>query len=249
MLENFREREKLELNLVLEEYKKHSLLRSTKKKFDDLPYLSNVDEYLNFKQTVLLYSQKIFPKLSFNGFSNIDDIYLRLKNLNGHVVEQDLLEIKNSIDYSVKFFKIDKNYFFSFFDFQFDIQKIFSFKEKLEKIVTNDGKIKDDATANLAKIRKDINFLLSSQDKVISKVLKKYEQYLSDSNITIVDNRIVLQVDVHEKNRIKGVFHSYSNSKRTVFIEPEELVFLNNRLNELKEEERLEIARILEDLK
>ncbi|MEO0237170.1 MAG: Smr/MutS family protein [candidate division WOR-3 bacterium] len=249
MLENFREREKLELNLVLEEYKKHSLLRSTKKKFDDLPYLSNIDEYLNFKQTVLLYSQKIFPKLSFNGFSNIDDIYLRLKNLNGHVVEQDLLEIKNSIDYSIKFFKIDKNYFFSFFDFQFDIQKIFSFKEKLEKIVTNDGKIKDDATANLAKIRKDINFLLLSQDKVISKILKKYEQYLSDSNITIVDNRIVLQVDVHEKNRIKGVFHSYSNSKRTVFIEPEELVFLNNRLNELKEEERLEIARILEDLK
>ncbi|MEO0289063.1 MAG: Smr/MutS family protein [candidate division WOR-3 bacterium] len=249
MLENFREREKLELNLVLEEYKKNSLLKSTKKKFDDLPYLSNTGEYLNFKQTVLLYSQKIFSKLSFNGFSNIDDITLRLKNPNGHIVEQDLLEIKNSIDYSIRFLKLDKNYFFSFFDFQFDVQKIFSFKDKIEKIVNNDGKIKDDASTNLSRIRKNINTLISSQDKVISKILKKYEQYLSDGNITIVDNRIVLQVDVHEKNRIKGVFHSYSNTKRTVFIEPEELVFLNNRLNELREEERLEIAKILEDLK
>ncbi|MEJ5307474.1 MAG: Smr/MutS family protein [candidate division WOR-3 bacterium] len=249
MSENFREREKLELNIVLEEYKKHSLLKSTKKKFYELSYLSNTDEYLNFKQNVLIYSQKIFPNLSFNGFSNIDDISLRLKNLNGHIVEQDLLEIKNSIDYSIKFLKLDKNYFYSFFDFQFDIQKIFSFKDKLEKIVNNDGKIRDDASTNLLQIRKNINILISSQDKVISKILKKYEQYLSDSNITIVDNRIVLQVDVHEKNRIKGVFHSYSNTKKTVFIEPEELVFLNNRLNELKEEERLEIAKILEDLK
>lgn len=249
MLENIREREKLELSLILEEFKKNSLLKSTKEKFDNLSYIRNKEEYSKLKDIVTEYNKKIFLKLPFNGFSKIDEITERLKNLNGHLVEEDLFEIKSSIDYTLKFFKADKNYFFSFFDFQFDIQKVYLFKDNIEKIVDDDGKIKDEASLKLSQIRKNINKLISSQDRIISKILKKYEKYLTEANITLVDNRIVLQVDVHEKNRVKGVFHSYSNTKRTVFIEPEELVFLNNRLNELKEEERLEIAKILEELK
>ncbi|MDI6700311.1 MAG: Smr/MutS family protein [bacterium] len=249
MFGNIREREKLELSLILEEFKKNSLLNSTKEKFDNLNYIKDKEEYSKFKDIVTNYNKKIFLKLPFTGFSKIDEITERIKDLNGHLQESDLFEIKSSIDYTLKFFKTDKNYFFSFFDFQFDINKVYLFKDNIERIVDDDGKIKDEASSKLLHIRKNINKLLSSQDRIISKILKKYEKYLTESNITLVDNRIVLQVDVHEKNRVKGVFHSYSNTKRTVFIEPEELVFLNNRLNELKEEERLEIAKILEELK
>ncbi len=249
MLESFKEREILEIPLIIEEFKKHSLLELTKKKFDSLVYLESTEEYYRIKEKISNYSSKIFQRLHFDGFKSIDKIYEKIETKKGFLEENDLKEIKNSFDYSLNFSGLDKNFFKSFFYFEIDLKEIKTFRDYLYNLLDKEGKIKDDASLRLKEIRERINNVIASQDRILSKILKKYEKFLTEKNITIVDNRLVLQVDIHFKNKVEGVFHSFSNTKKSIFIEPEELVFLNNNLGELREEEKIEMDRILDEIK
>lgn len=73
-------------------------------------------------------------------------------------------------------------------------------------------------------------------------------QYLQDEYMTLASDRYVLPLKANFKGRIQGIIHDYSNTGETCYFEPMFLVELNNRLQELKREEREEERRVLQYL-
>jgi DNA mismatch repair protein MutS2 len=110
-----------------------------------------------------------------------------------------------------------------------------------------DGTLEDKASAELARIRRDIE----KQRRFIQDSLRGYLRRLAEDGaaqeelITIRGERFVIPVKVEQKRRVQGVVHGASSSGQTVFLEPLETIEQNNELVRLLDEELGEIHRIL----
>lgn len=127
--------------------------------------------------------------------------------------------------------------------------KLYPFvNERINNIITSQGKIKDNASPKLASIRKDISSKESEVSKRIQKIMKQAQAEgwaNEDASPAIREGRLVIPVEATHKRRIKGFIHDESSTGRTAYIEPAEVVELNNDLKELEYAERREIVKIL----
>lgn len=120
--------------------------------------------------------------------------------------------------------------------------------ERIDAILNRFGKIKDNASPELARIRGEISAKQNSISKRISSILKaaQAEGFVEpDATTSIRDGRLVIPVTAVNKRKIKGIVQDESATGKTFFIEPVEVVELNNEIRELEYEERREIIRIL----
>ena len=120
--------------------------------------------------------------------------------------------------------------------------------KQIDDIVNKFGKIKDNASLELARIRRELSNTMSSISRSLNSILRnaQSEGYVDkDVMPTMRDGRLVIPVAPGLKRKIKGIIHDESASGKTVFIEPAEVVEANNRIRELEGEERREIIRIL----
>lgn len=118
-----------------------------------------------------------------------------------------------------------------------------SFRHKIQP----DGTLEDRASAELARIRREID----RQKRTIQESLRGYLRRLAeggtvqDELVTIRGERFVIPVKIEQKRRVPGVVHGSSSSGQTVFVEPIETIEQNNDLVRLLDEEQAEIHRIL----
>lgn len=119
--------------------------------------------------------------------------------------------------------------------------------KKLE-IFDNAGSLYDNASLELMHIRASIKSHQSEIRKIMQEMLTKNLSSLSENVITIRNDRQVLPVKAENKNKISGVVHDMSASGQTLYIEPNAVVSLNNKLNQKRIEERQEITRIYREL-
>ena len=120
----------------------------------------------------------------------------------------------------------------------------------LSKVFSPSNEILDSASADLLRIRRSIKDIQSELYKVFKRSLNTYKEksYLADIPETIRNGRYVLAVNVENKRNVSGIIHDQSDSGKIIFIEPDELVQLNNRLRELESDEQAEIWKILNQL-
>ncbi|MDD3037429.1 Smr/MutS family protein [Bacteroides sp.] len=119
---------------------------------------------------------------------------------------------------------------------------------KIDGILNKYGKIKDNASTELARIRRELTSTMGSISRSLNNILRsaQSEGYVDkDVTPTMRDGRLVIPVAPGLKRKIKGIVHDESASGKTVFIEPAEVVEANNRVRELEGDERREIIRIL----
>jgi len=119
---------------------------------------------------------------------------------------------------------------------------------KIDNILDKFGRIKDNASAELSRIRKDIALVSSGISRSLNAILRTAQNeglVEKDVTPTMRDGRLVIPVAPAFKRKIKGIVHDESASGKTVFIEPAEVVEANNRIRELESEERREIIKIL----
>lgn len=119
---------------------------------------------------------------------------------------------------------------------------------KIDGILDKYGKIKDNASTELARIRRELSSTMGGISRSLNSILRnaQSEGYVDkDVAPTMRDGRLVIPVAPGLKRKIKGIVHDESASGKTVFIEPAEVVEANNRVRELEGEERREIIRIL----
>ena len=121
-------------------------------------------------------------------------------------------------------------------------------EKEIHRVITPSLTISDKATPELKEIRDKMRRLERSlQDKVASLAFT-YSKYLNDDNATIRDGHFVLPVKTIDKSKVLGIIYDVSDSGATTFIEPMEIVQINNQLTSLKVEENEEIRKILKGL-
>ncbi|MDE6500344.1 MAG: endonuclease MutS2, partial [Rikenella sp.] len=110
------------------------------------------------------------------------------------------------------------------------------------------GSVRDNASAELARIRRTLREKAAAVDKRLQAILRQAQAagwVDPESEVAVRDGRTVIPVAAVNKRKIKGLVHDESATGRTAYIEPIEVVELNNELRELENEERREIVRIL----
>ena len=120
--------------------------------------------------------------------------------------------------------------------------------KRIGQILDKFGNIKDTASPTLADIRHNIATTTNSISRSLQNILKAAKSDgLVDKDIapTMRDGRLVIPVAPALKRKIRGIVHDESDTGKTVYIEPAEVVEANNRIRELESEERREIMRIL----
>ena len=120
-------------------------------------------------------------------------------------------------------------------------------ERQLDNSVDDHGNIRDSASAELQKIRKDLR---TAQNKVKSEIFSilhdsSKQKFFQDAIVTMRGDRYVLPVKLEYKSQFQGIVHDQSATGATVFIEPISVVNLNNSIKELEAAERHEINRIL----
>ena len=121
--------------------------------------------------------------------------------------------------------------------------------KKLNQAIEYDGTVKDTASSKLMQLRHDIQSNETDiKNHMNDYISGKHTQYLSENIVTIRDGRYVLPVKQEYKNKFGGVVHDQSSSGQTLFVEPQAVLVLNNRQQNLMAQERQEINRILIEL-
>jgi DNA mismatch repair protein MutS2 len=120
--------------------------------------------------------------------------------------------------------------------------------EAIDRIIDKQGVVKDSASTRLKEIRSELIGKKIHVTKRLNAILKQAQAdgiVESDTTVSVRNGRGVIPVGSYDKRKIRGLIHDQSASGKTVFIEPEEIVEINNDIIELEYEERREIVKIL----
>ena len=122
--------------------------------------------------------------------------------------------------------------------------------ETIDEVLDERGKMRSNASPELAKIRKNLVKSRASADRIFNRVLKKFRDkgYLADFDQSVSENRRVLAIQSTYKGQVQGILHGSSSKQSISFFEPGETVEINNLVSELLEQEQEEIKRILREL-
>ncbi len=120
-------------------------------------------------------------------------------------------------------------------------------EEITEKILSED-KMSDNASEKLYQIRRKIKRLNEQVKEKLNYYVRSQSKYLQDSIVTMRGDRYVVPVKSEFRGQVKGLIHDQSSTGSTLFIEPVEVLELNNDLKSAMIEEKLEIEKILSEL-
>ena len=123
-----------------------------------------------------------------------------------------------------------------------------SLNKEIKRVITPSLTVSDNASKELKEIRNKIKTLEANLNSRIAGLSSSYSQYLSDINMTIREGHFVLPVKTVYKNKVLGIIYDVSDSGNTTFIEPLEIVQINNDIASKKIEENEEVRRILKAL-
>ncbi len=225
-----------------------------KKHSDEIAFSSNYESVIHLlKKTreflVILELGLPFPALDYYDLTKaIDRIqtpgtWLQTEEL------YDLYKSLNTIKECIIFFSLSSSQKLPLLKFQADqVADPSELIRQTDRILDEKGLIRDSASDELLKIRKEIRSKVASIEKTILQVLHHARQAgwaQADAEVTISDGRLVIPVTAANKRKINGIVHDESATGHTVYLEPGECVELNNQIRELEGAERREIIRIL----
>ncbi|PTN37702.1 endonuclease MutS2 [Desulfonatronum sp. SC1] len=120
----------------------------------------------------------------------------------------------------------------------------------LKRCVGDDGRLKDESSPELWSVRQEIRQIHQHCTKRVKDFVtdQGIGHYLQDDFMTISSDRYVLPLKSNFKGKVAGIIHDYSQTGETCYIEPMFLVEVNNKLQDLKQEEREAENRILAQL-
>jgi len=115
---------------------------------------------------------------------------------------------------------------------------------KLNKYFTNDGKLREEASAELRAIRQRMQGKRSAIQRVLNDVMSRSADAIQEPLVVMRGDRYCIPVRADHRNAVTGILHERSGSGASFFIEPMQAIELNNDLADLLIQEREEIARI-----
>lgn len=217
-----------------------------------------LDTYVEVKK-ILLQTREMTHLLQFAQQFPHDRIFdirkiIPLLRIENYVLsEQECHEISKVALLSgsvIRFFHTHAETYPTLQSFISGVEYVAAIAQAVKAVLDEDGKIRPDASPELIRITKEKNDAIRSLGKVFLSALQKYRGlgYLSDVDESVRNNRRVLGIQSEYKRKVPGIIHDESETGRTVFIEPQEVVNIQNELFELEREEKREIYRLLKQL-
>ncbi len=125
-----------------------------------------------------------------------------------------------------------------------------SIAERIGQVIDERGQVRDSASPKLGRIRAEIAEAAHQCSGVMDRLLRDtgVRKLLQYPNHTFHGDRMVLPLRAEYRGRLPGIVHRTSDSGATLYVEPAEIVELNNRISNLRSEEVEEINRLLWDL-
>lgn len=185
-------------------------------------------------------------------FYDLRDALKKIKVEGRFLEPEELFDLKRSLE-SVKaivlFFKKQDDAIYPLLKEKTERVQIFPYiYDRIDAIINKFGKIRDNASPELAQLRKNILSLNANMSKRLHAILKQAQKdglVDEDASVSIRDGRAVIPIPAANKRRIKGIVYDESGTGKTSYIEPNEIVEMNNELREMEYAERREIIRIL----
>ncbi len=121
-------------------------------------------------------------------------------------------------------------------------------KDRIDRIITQHGSIKDSASPELAQIRRDLHSKQTNVSRRLHSILKQAQRdglVDEEASVAIRDGRPVIPVSSAQKRKLGGIVHDESATGKTAYVEPSEVVEMNNEIRELEYAEKREIVKIL----
>ena len=185
-----------------------------------------------------------------------DDLSTSIKMLQ---IENSVLEIQafraigassETVNTLLNFFKKFKTYYPTLFDWGKEMAVNKEIKKEVDHVIDRFGEVRNNASEDLSRIRKQINQLKGRIGQSFNKSLSHYTQqdYLDDIRESVLDNKRVLAVKAMYRRKVKGTIMGSSKTGSIVFMEPETTAQLTRELQNLLYEETEEIKKILSQL-
>jgi DNA mismatch repair protein MutS2 len=122
-------------------------------------------------------------------------------------------------------------------------------EEEIGRVLGDNGQIRDNASSELHNIRKELGRLRNSLRTTMANIIRKAskDKLLAETEPTIRNGRMVLPVKAEHKRKLSGFIHDESATGQTVYLEPVEVLQINNDIRQTEAAELREIERILRD--
>ena len=198
---------------------------------------------------VILMFETSFPT---SGYADCIPFLVPLRSPFSHIDLPSLVLLRGALDTLRKIL----NFFGSCRDGQYPLLRdmasaVISFPEvlrRIDEILDKYGDVRDNASEQLYSIRRAIRDKEGTVSRRIQAILRKAQEdgvADADSSVSVREGKMLIPVASGNKKKVPGIVYGESASGKTSFIEPMEIVELNNQLRELHFEEQREILRIL----
>lgn len=242
----------LEFYKIVNELIDLSRLENTKEKFLDIDIIkekSTLDKELMLMEEMIDF-YKYDDGFELAGLSDIQRFMRNVEVIGSYLSSEDLANLKRNLT----IFRISKSRAKNVRDKYKNIWQLFANIEEVKDIeqfiddaVREDGTLKDDASLGLRDVRRQKQNINANIKEKFDDLMngKDTQKAVSERIITQRNDRFVIAVKTDFKGLIKGIEHDRSATGSTVYIEPLNVVSLNNKLREYEAREREEIRKIL----
>lgn len=199
---------------------------------------------------IILNSNDYFPAQ----FTNTLEKELQLLTIENSVLQADeinkIRDLSLDIQDKLHWFKGKEELFPHLYFLLEDTYYEKTIAESIYPIIDQKNQIKDNASKELSLIRAELEQARTQSRKLLDQTIRQYAKsgYLADVTENFLNGRRTIGILAEYKRIAKGIIHGVSESQKTVFIEPENLIPIQNRIYELEIEEEREIYNILRAL-
>ena len=234
--------------------KGHCISRLGTERVDDMTFQTDADTVRYLLAQVDEVRQILETDLQLPG-EDFFDLRLPIRRIRVEGVyleEGDMWELKRSLDTLHAWLAVIRAEDAPYKNLERLAEGVFSFHsvtKQIEAILDKYGHVKDTASPELSRIRRELSRTEGSVSRTLNSILDsaKREGLIEQSVMpTIRDGRLVIPVAPALKRRIRGIVHGESATGKTIFVEPSAVVEANNNLRELEAEEKREIIRIMQ---
>lgn len=247
--------EKLEYNKIIENLQNYCITfigKDCAKKLMPSNDKTEVTQMLNETNEAV----SVLFKASTPPISEIADIkiYLKILESGGTLSLKAILDLAKVLKISDELKKYFTQDFINMEDYpilneQFEkLYTNYDIYSKIFKIIIDENTVSDDASSKLKDIRRNQRKLEQNIKNTLNGFLQSHAKHVQENIVTIRNDRYVVPIKEESRSQIKGLVHDISSTGATVFIEPLAVFELNNELNNLKIEEKLEIEKIIKEL-
>ena len=238
----------LEYDKILAELAKFAKTEQSKKLCLDLtPYVKSDD--IQSQLSLTREAKDVLDLARDIPIEKIPD-FSKLRERNEYFVEEELVDIAKSMRTS----RIVRNFLKENLPFDASMQNLadnlFSNKQFEEKILTTFDEnctVKQNANTELNGLYSSLKDTEANLKQKVQELMNspEFQKHLQENIYTMRDDRIVFQVKASSKSKVGGIVHDVSATNKTFYIEPAQIVPINNKIRELKSKIYAEIIRIL----